>query len=119
MAKRIRMPSMVDLDERGLVTIQVTDENGKSKIRKATPVDARELILNECGTLDIEGDVVDHDRQKIIHMNIFKELGLERLRELCTDNNISYRGKPSNLLAKLLVEAGVNPDDVYEESDDE
>jgi len=108
--KRTRLPSASDLDARGLVRIQVKDRQGNKRIKLVAPVDARELIYAESGTLDIDDDVRKVEDSKTALFGYLEQFGLDELRDLCKRFEISYVGKRPSDLRAMLVQAGITPD---------
>lgn len=115
--RRTRMPSPTDCDEFGMIRMQVKTKQGM-KVRRVPAVDAREIILSESGTLDIDPEVSEEAVAADTNLGIFMEMGLDELRALCKENDLSYTGKPVSAMARMLLDAGVEPPDEEEEDED-
>jgi len=109
MAKSVRLPTSKDVDEYGMVLMQVNGPHGP-KIKRLPAVDAREIILADEGTLDLNIEVVTEKAQSEQNLAVFATMDINELRELAEKNELPYKGKTVRQLAKDLAVAGVEPE---------
>lgn len=108
----LRLPTAADLDKNGLVRMVVKKKVGGkvvNKVVRVSPVDAREIIYSDSGSLDLPEDLEKTDNKSIHIQQLYATLSLDELRLLCKDNNISFTGKPPSALRQVLIDAGVMP----------
>ena len=107
--KKVRLPGPDDIDPYGMCTMQVLQKDGSFKVKKVPAVDAREIILSDAGSLDIQEEVQKVADSQKLNLRYFESYDLDELRSLCADHDISYTGKPASVLRRLLAERGVEP----------
>ena len=110
MAKHVRMPTAADVDEYGMVLIQVNTKNGP-KIKRLPAVDAREIILAEEGTLDIGEEVSEAQTEAEQRLSVFASMDINALRDLAEAHDLPYKGRTVVQLAKELADSGGNCED--------
>jgi hypothetical protein len=111
MKKRVRLPGPKDLDKHLRTRVVVKDRHGRQKVRFASAVDAREIIMHGCGTLDVPGELAEeHQRQQDLEGR-FEQHTLKELREFCKVVGIPSVGKPASELRRLLLAKGFTPPD--------
>jgi hypothetical protein len=111
---RVRLPGKHDLDQNGRARIMVVDRHGRKKVRMATAVDAREIILAGSGTLDVPEDLARAEAAREERASEMSQYGLKELRGFCKTARIAFTGKPESELRRLLLEADFQPPEVDE-----
>lgn len=112
MGRKLRFPTRRDLDENGMCRVKVKNRDGKEVTRKATSVDAREIILASSGSLVVPSADEEHeDDVRAASSAAFDQYGIKALRGFCKVAGLSYAGKPAADLRRALVDAGVEPPD--------
>ncbi len=117
---RLRMPTKEDVGDDGMVLMQVIHTpSGKYRPRRVPAVDARELILADAGSLDIDPEIMELEDTRERNRRVFKDMELDELRVFCKRHNVPFAGKDELALALLLADANVDPDEDDDTKDEE